>query len=149
MITARFIKGENLEGKFRAAIPDLRSALQKTVMRLALQLTAKVKGEKLSGQVLKVRTGRLRRSIHPEWDFKPGYTGATVGTNVEYAAIHEYGLAVERAAFTNLRSRNQHAGRTIQYKERSFLRSSLKEMTPDITAQLKRSVREELIKIKK
>ena len=92
MITAKITKGEDLGKKFRDTIPNIQGGVQKEIMRLALKMTGKVMG-KLSGDVLRVRTGRLRRSIHPEWDFRQGYSGATVGTNVEYAAIHEYGFS--------------------------------------------------------
>ena len=99
MITGQVTGGANLGAQFRDSIPDIQSGLQNEVMRLALKMTALVM-VKLSGEVLKVGRGvhggngsggRLRGSIHPEWDLKPGYAGATVGTNVEYAAIHEYG----------------------------------------------------------
>ena len=82
MITAKITKGEDLGKKFRDSIPNIESGVQKEIMRLALKMTGSVMN-KLSGDILKVRTGRLRRSIHPEWDFKPGHMGATVGTNVE------------------------------------------------------------------
>ena len=84
MITAKITKGEDLGKKFRDSIPNIESGVQKEIMRLALKMT-KLVMVKLSGEVLKVSKhgGRLRRSIHPEWDFKPGHMGATVGTNVE------------------------------------------------------------------
>lgn len=48
--------------------------------------------QKLSGEVLKVRTGRLRRSINTQVVNSPTEATAQVGTNIEYAAIHEYGF---------------------------------------------------------
>lgn len=41
----------------------VHAVLLKKVTTLALLLEAKVKGEELSGQMLKVQTGALRRSI--------------------------------------------------------------------------------------
>ena len=75
MITAKITKGEDLGKKFRDSIPNIESGVQKEIMRLALKMTGSVMN-KLSGDILKVRTGRLRRSIHPEWDFKPGHMGS-------------------------------------------------------------------------
>lgn len=46
---------------------------------------------KLSGQVLKVRTGRLRSSITHEVRDVGGTVELVVGTNVAYARIHEFG----------------------------------------------------------
>ena len=43
----------------------------------------------LTGGVLRVDTGRLRQSIVT--DVSQDGTSARIGTNVEYAAIHEYG----------------------------------------------------------
>lgn len=161
MINAKITGGEHLGKKFRDSIPNVQSGVQKEVMRLALKMTGKVMG-KLSGEVLRVRTGRLRRSIHPEWDFKPGYSGATVGTNVEYAAIHEYGFSGSVQVKSFQREMTKAFGRPISPKqvtvrthtrnvnmpERSFLRSTLTEMTAEIKESLPNAVMKELDKIK-
>lgn len=161
MINAKITGGEHLGKTFRDSIQNVQSGVQKEIMRLALKMTGKVMG-KLSGEVLRVRTGRLRRSIHPEWDFKPGYAGATVGTNVEYAAIHEYGFkgSVQVKSFQREMTMafgkpiaprsvliKSHA-RNINMPERSFLRSTLTEMTAEIKESLPNAVMKELDKIK-
>jgi phage gpG-like protein len=162
MITAKITKGEDLGKKFRDSIPNIESGVQKEIMRLALKMTGSVMN-KLSGDILKVRTGRLRRSIHPEWDFKPGHMGATVGTNVEYAAIHEYGFKGTVQVKSFQREMTKAFGRPIAPKqvtvsahsrninmpERSFLRSALKEMRPEIIEGLKNAVAKELKAIKR
>jgi phage gpG-like protein len=70
----------------------LVSGIAKEIKRIAVELSARIKGQKLSGQVLKVQTGRLRRSIN--WKYVETETGveARVGTNVEYARFHEFGF---------------------------------------------------------
>ncbi len=169
MITARITKGENLGKKFRDSIPNIESGVQKEVMRLALKMTGVVMG-KLSGAVLNVRTGRLRRSIHPEWEFKPGYSGATVGSNVEYAAIHEFGGTIrfpsrplkiytknykngESKSWVMQKGKRMYGGGgeskayELHMPERSFLRSALREMTPEIIESLRKAVATELQKI--
>lgn len=124
-------------------------------------MTGKVMG-KLSGDVLRVRTGRLRRSIHPEWDFKQGYSGATVGTNVEYAGIHEYGFSGSVLVKSFQREMTKAFGkpisptqvtvrahtRNINMPERSFLRTTLREMNSEITDSLQLAVTKELNKVK-
>lgn len=70
------------------AVPRLTARIQK----LTVKLQAKVIQDKLSGQVLKVRTNNLRSSIHQEVTASGGKITGTVGTNVEYAAFHEYGF---------------------------------------------------------
>ena len=161
MITAKITKGEDLGKKFRDTIPNIQGGVQKEIMRLALKMTGKVMG-KLSGDVLRVRTGRLRRSIHPEWDFRQGYSGATVGTNVEYAAIHEYGFSGSVQVKSFQREMTKAFGkpisttqvtvrahtRNINMAERSFLRSTLREMNSEITDSLQVAVTKELNKVK-
>jgi len=161
MITAKITKGEDLGKKFRDTIPNIQGGVQKEIMRLALKMTGKVMG-KLSGDVLRVRTGRLRRSIHPEWDFRQGYSGATVGTNVEYAAIHEYGFSGSVQVKSFQREMTKAFGkpisptqvtvrahtRNVNMPERSFLRSTLREMNSEITDSLQVAVTKELNKVK-
>ena len=102
---------------------------------------------KLSGEVLRVRTSRLRDSIHSTVQKMPwGFLGK-VGTNVKYAAIHEYGGTIHhpgRAGGIKETFRQRKGvitGRketffkpikpyTIKMQERSYLRSSLAELSP-------------------
>lgn len=58
---------------------------------IADKLVSTVQANKLSGQVLKVQTGRLRRSITRQVESTADGINAIAGTNVEYAKIHEYG----------------------------------------------------------
>lgn len=159
MITATVDKESvaSLLRKLKESIPKAESGVQKEIIRLALKMTGKVMG-KLSGDVLKVRTGRLRRSIHPEWEFKSGYSGAIVGTNVEYAATHEYGLkgTVQVKSFQREMTKafgkpvapkqvtvSAHS-RIVNMPERSFLRSALREMEPEIIEGLRNAVKKEM-----
>jgi phage gpG-like protein len=71
-----------------AVLMNLRSTMQE----LAIRLQGKVKSEKLSGQVLNVRTGNLRNSISQRLVQDGSMLYAIVGTNVPYAARHEFGF---------------------------------------------------------
>src|SRR5260370_38249780 len=70
----------------------LQAALLQKVSHLALKLEAKVK-QKLSGDVLQVRTGNLRRSIQNKVEqsttsvIGKGYSSG----DVKNAALHEFG----------------------------------------------------------
>lgn len=124
--------------------------LYKAVERLAIKLQRSVMAEKLSGQVLKNRTGNLRSSITYKIEKLPG-GGAVgiVGTNVKYAGIHEFGGTIpahdvfpkrgrvlafdwkgKPAFFTHVHIPD------VKMPERSFLRSALKEMRPEIRQAL-------------
>jgi phage gpG-like protein len=75
-----------------AKASSLPKAVQQSVQRGAFELVAHVKQNKLSGQVLQVRTGALRRSINAKFENGGDIFKALVGTNLKYARIHEYGF---------------------------------------------------------
>jgi phage gpG-like protein len=70
---------------------NVHNEVVKTVTRLAIALQAEVK-QKLSGEVLHTVTGTLRRSINYSVLQDLSSVVASVGTNVVYAAAHEYGF---------------------------------------------------------
>jgi phage gpG-like protein len=72
--------------------PSLREQLRAEISQLSIKLQTKVKNEKLAGQVLKVRTGRLRRSIQQAVESEGERVAGVVSTNVVYARVHEYGI---------------------------------------------------------
>jgi phage gpG-like protein len=63
-------------------------SIREIVKRGAILIEAKVK-DNLTNKILNVRTGHLRRSIVTI--FYGGGTSAEIGTNLKYAAIHEFG----------------------------------------------------------
>jgi phage gpG-like protein len=121
-------------------LPTLKPALRQTVERETIALQAHVVEHKLSGQVLHVRSGTLRRSItYAIRETDAAITGI-VGTNLEYAAIHEYGGVIHVPEIRPRRAKALHfyvGGKEIFAKfarahdvhmpERSFLRSALAE----------------------
>lgn len=129
----------------------LREEMVTATKRFLLKLTKRVK-EKLSGQVLNVRTGRLRRSIHMEVNESVTSVVGTVGTNVIYARPHEYGGPV--TVKEHLRTVKQAWGRPLKepkqvtvrshvknLPERSFLRSSLLELKDDFYQEVDAGVK--------
>lgn len=133
---------------------QIAQAVKQSIGRSTLKLLNKVKREKLSGQILNVRTGRLRRSITQKIiESSDAYSGI-VGTNVEYAAGHEYGFKGSVNVREHLRTVKQAWGKSIQPKkvlikahsrqvdlpEKSFLRSALQDMRTEIKADLQMSI---------
>lgn len=127
----------------------LNAALNRVITRWSIDLQRHVKQDKLSGQVLHVRSGTLRRSINRKVTRTPTSIVATAGTNVEYAAAYEYGFDGDVNVKAHLRSskngfqfpvksfvRHQHT------PERSFLRSALKDLESQITADIKGAAKE-------
>lgn len=151
MITGWVFGGEEVAVRLGSMPDHTRTALRDGISALTLRLLAKVKAEKLSDQVLRVRTGRLRRSITSRISEAGRVVTGTVGTNVEYAARHEFGKQGPEQVREHLRMVKQAWGKTlkqphqvtvrahtrnINYPARSFLRSTLEEMRPEISAEL-------------
>lgn len=129
----------------------VRAALAREVQRIALDLLSSVKADKLSGQVLNVRTGRLRRSINQRVEVDGDAAHGFVGTNVEYARYHEFGFSGTedvRSYFRKCKSgkvtRVRAHTRTVDYPEHSFLRSALAGMQDEIKDRLRSSLRDAL-----
>jgi len=163
------VRAENLLARLLGMPDTMRKSLLIAMQRLAIEVQRSVKQDKLSGQVLNVRTGTLRRSINQEVTDHAKGIFAIVGTNVKYAAIHEYGFsgAVEvRGHMRRIRARSRvspNTGKIVKGKlsgeafvsphqrvvvmpQRSFLRSTLRDYGPRIRQQLKEAAREALNK---
>lgn len=157
MITVEVVGDKQLIARLTAMPDNIRSALVRKVRALALMLEAKVKGEKLSGQVLNVVTGALRRSISNEVTTGSNSVTAEVYSSgdVKYAAIHEYGGTIPAHEVVATKAQALHfvigakdvfAKRVqipdVKMPERSFLRSSLDEMRDEIVEGMKEAVLE-------
>ena len=86
------VRDDVMRARVFARWRTLRERLRTTIVRLAIQVQGAVKETKLTGQVLHVRTGTLRRSINQKVEDQGDSIVATVGTNVAYAHVHEYGF---------------------------------------------------------
>lgn len=155
------------------AMPDkIIDAVTKRIQRVVLRIEGIVKSDKLSGQVLHVQTGTLRRSIHSDVKSNGTQIVGTVGTNIIYAAYHEYGFTgvqnvkehirmVKAAAV--LHTKGKRAGtvnkaatakqaansvnvrahtRNVKYSGKSFLRSTLKEQKEYAQSEISLGVKE-------
>lgn len=155
MIKGYVVGSEQLIAKIERALFVARSDIKQTIVKLTFDLLRNVKGDKLSGGVLNVRTGRLRRSIHEKIEELPGEISGKVGTNVVYGRVHEYGFSGVESVKSHLRTIKSAFGkelseprtfsvkahqRHVNIPEKSFLRSALKEMEPLIKQQLSASV---------
>lgn len=151
------MRAETLLARLAGTSDRLQAGMRRTVERLSIIVQGGVKEGKLTGQVLKARTGTLRRSINRVVTEDSSGVYATVGTNVVYAAAHEYGfdgvvnvrahtrrsqaqLALKgkkrvgkSAGTVNVREFTRH----MVMPERSFLRSELRERTPEIRESLR------------
>lgn len=95
-----FVKNEKA---IKRKITDVNRAIGEgavfAMRRSVIVLADYIAEKKLSGQKLDVRTGNLRRSFQENKARKVQQRGeaitGTVGTNIEYARIHEYGGTIK------------------------------------------------------
>lgn len=154
MITVELEGVEAAVKRFGKMPESIRKALLAKVTALTLQLEARVK-RKVSGVVLKVRTGRLRRSIHSKFLTDSSMVVGMVASSadVRYARIHEYGgktaphvirakngkaLAFQMGGKMRFAAYVNHPGSVIP--ARPYMRPSLAEMRPQIEKGLEEAV---------
>jgi phage gpG-like protein len=157
VITVELTGDRELAARFDAMPGHVRAGLARIVARLGLELQRRVE-EKLSGEVLRGRTGGLRSSINTRTQNTPTSVTATVRTNIRYAAAHEYG-------FQGAVSLDEHLGRVTQafgcsirptnvtmraherrmnLPERSFPRSALADLAQRIEEESRIAMEEAL-----
>lgn len=154
MLTLGLAGADALDARLGALPTELLADLAAKAAALAGALADKVRNDKLSGQVLNALSGDLRASIVSEASVEANSVVGSVGSigEVKYAAIQEYGgktaaheilpakanvLAFMAGGALRFARRVKHPGSTIP--ERSYLRSSLAEMTAEIIAVLEQS----------
>lgn len=123
MITAEVIGVDKVLSWYQTMPDQARGVMAKRVAILAVMLRDYVKAEKLTGEVLHVRTGRLRRSITSQTRTSGSSFAGIVGTNVEYAAGHEFGcnkvVVVTVREYLRRTSASMHAAKMIGWRGNS------------------------------
>jgi hypothetical protein len=146
VITAYLVGDEQLLERLRALPDAINLGLLRGITQLGIELQSDVQQDKLSGQVLRSRTGSLKSSIDLRVDQSGGAITASVFSDSRYAGVQEYGFAGTVSVRASLRRIREAFGRPITEKtisvraydrrmdlpERSFLRSALEDMTPAI-----------------
>jgi phage gpG-like protein len=141
MIRMTLIGGRETVARFQSVSQQIYDNLRAVIQEQWFGLQAYIVTNKLSGQVLKRRTGLLASSINvggpqstSEFTADETYIVGKVGTAVQYAAIHEYGGSVTVKAHESHRGSTAFNVRsyTAHYPERSFLRSGLQDRQAQI-----------------
>jgi phage gpG-like protein len=134
------------------------SGVARAIAKLGLDLQNNVQQNKLTGQVLRVRSGSLGESIAVRVDQSETAVSAIVYSNLDYSAAQEYGVARTVNVRSSLRQIKEAFGRPIAAEtipvgehsrrmdlpQRSFLRSALHDMTSDIGTGIEDALREAL-----
>jgi len=120
----------------------IKFEIRRTINALTLRLQRTVQEDMLTGQRLKVQSGRLRGSVSSKVDEDKDSIEGTVGAGgalVPYAFAHEFGLNGSLGVKAHLRTIKQAFGRPIsprqisvkahsrnvRFKELRFMRDSL------------------------
>lgn len=161
MITIRVVGDRQVIAQLKEMPTSVHAALVIKTKYLANKLRNYIRTDKLSGQVLHVRSGALRRSI--QWDIiesvKAVFGRVFSAGDVKYAGIHEFGgktsphvieprkadalsfmMGGKRVFF----KRVNHPGSVMP--ERSFMRTGLSDKAEEITTELKEAVFEAAVK---
>lgn len=158
MLKVQFIGGNELVYMLQSIEPKIQNSLLKTITMLSIKLQANIKSQKLSGQVLNTKTGTLRRSINQKVEQTPQSIVGIVGIGKEaqkYGVMHERGFRGVERVRAHLRQIKQAFGkpigaktinvsghsRAVNYPERSFMRSALKDMNDEIIQELSKAVK--------
>ena len=156
-IEAVIVGDEEVRARFHRAAGEIDGKLADSMGRITIRLQAHVIRNKLSGQILKVRTNNLRGSIHQEVIRDGSGIVGRVGTNVEYAAFHEYGFTGTQSVREHMRTIRMAFGkplkepkkivvgahtRHVDYPGNSFLRTVLSDQRDEIMAELGNAVKE-------
>jgi hypothetical protein len=143
------VRGLDQVRKRLEAGPDkVANRLRRVTLRLAIEAQRKVKSEKLSGQMLGVKTGTLRRSINAKAYEQGDTIGASTGTNLVYGRAWHQGM-VRLFATGGIggrmpgRTRSQAAKQRHRdtAKARPFLASVLDEMKDRAREQMLAAVK--------
>lgn len=155
MITGHVFGGDEVVKRLLGLGPKLQSNLARFIAKKAIALQRHVIQDKLTGQVLRVRTGTLRRSITFRVEKGSSAVYGIVGTNISYGRTHEYGFSGSQAVKAHLRMMRQAWGkpvsdphqiqirqfaRKVNLPERSFLRSALNDMRGEIREGLEKEI---------
>lgn len=146
MISASFLGDGAALDRLQALPAAADAGIARAIAKLGAELQSNVQQNKLSGQVLNVRSGLLKSSIEVTVDQTGTGISATVSSDVDYAAANEYGFFGTVNVRASLRLIKEAFGRPIDAKtigiraysrsmalpERSFLRSALADLAPNI-----------------
>ena len=166
MIEVEIQGDREIVARFETLSPKVHLRVVKALHAVVARLEAYVKGGKLTGQALHVRTGALRRSIGgvvtESGDTIEGRVGIFGGPTLPYGRAHEFGfegivtvkehlrhIKKQTGSFgrgekrfatgvTTVRAHTAH----LRIPERSFLRSALAELGPAATQVIADAVNE-------
>lgn len=147
------VRVDNLIARLAGLSSKMHASMLRVITRLSIDLQRHVMADKLSGQVLGVRTDVLRSSISYKVDDRGSSIGGVVGTNIWYGRLWENGfdrrVGAGAGGGVNLTNANDltryiaaHPQAIKHFPPRSFLATALADYTERIQTDIKRAARE-------
>jgi hypothetical protein len=142
MIDLQMLGGADVARALDRLAPRLDEELADSMNGLGARLAQAIRQDKLSGQLLKARTGRLQRSIREIVQKDGAILSASISAGGRSAIAQEFGFRGTVSVRQHLRQIREAFGRAIAPRtiavkahpmrmdlpERSFLRSALREL---------------------
>lgn len=144
-VTTTVVGAEAVAARFQNASTGLRERLRRVVQSLGLKVLAAAK-ERVSDDVLRVRSGKLRRSLHEETTDDGNEIRSVVGTNLVYARPQELGFVGSERVRAHTRTTARAIAhvkaftRQMNLKPHPFLGPSLAERRAEILKTLQAAV---------
>lgn len=156
---------QTLANRLAGVGPSIQREISQSIKELTFELQEYIQANKLSGQVLNVKTGALRAHIFTKVEENSGVTTGTVfisPSQVPYAGVHEFGgtikhpggtaYSISSAGSRFIPNSDDRVGilRTLGYvtkahdipmPERSYMRSGLKDFRDRILEALRAAVK--------
>lgn len=156
MIKIQAVALDNVIANFRDYPAKLKTRIVETMRQLGVEYVNYVRKNKLSGNPINSRTGALSNSIYATVVETGDIATITAGSRgVRYAGIQEYGGTVHIPAIRPVSARVLHwtsgggnvfamyaRAHDVRIPERSYLRSSLREMQPVMISRLRAAISE-------
>lgn len=95
--------GKELAKKWRAVAAKAKKQERRSMQKTLIILQNSVKRNLAGGHPLNVRSGRLRRAIGREIIERGSHIKGTVGSNVIYDPVHEYGAIIRAKTSAGMR----------------------------------------------
>lgn len=139
MITAKIIGEREVVERIKRIGPSLKDELKIYAEKFKTNTIEYIQSKKLSGQVLHHRKGTLKESIPRQSKVEEigENLSIKIGTNVEYAAIHEYGGPIPERVPINKKALHwlspggadifAMSAKAFKMPKRSFMRTTLAE----------------------
>lgn len=136
-----------LQRRFEEFTPRLRAKLAEKILGFVIGLQSWVRGRYLSGDPLHQRTSKLFNSInYAPVKVTDKEVSSSVGTNTEYAHVHEFGGTFHIPEYTYI-ARKSGLPVTVRahdatYPQRAFLAPALRDKTEEFFDLMDEAVQE-------